>query len=52
MRFRFIEENVGTLPTSRLCQIMEVSTRGYRAYKSRPISQHQRNDMVLLARIR
>lgn len=31
---------------------MEVSARGYRAYKSRPISQRQRNDMVLLAHIR
>ncbi len=49
MRFRVIEEHIGTLPTSRLCQIMEVSARGYRAYKSRPISQRQRNDMVLLA---
>ena len=52
MRFKFIEENIGKLPTSRLCQIMEVSTRGYRAYKSRPISQRQRNDMELLAHIR
>jgi len=52
MRFRFIEENIGTLPLSRLCQIMDVSARGYRAYKSRPMSQRQRNDMVLLAHIR
>jgi len=52
MRFRFIEENRWRLPTERLCQIMNVSSRGYRAYRSRPISQRQREDMVLLAHIR
>jgi len=52
MRFRFVEENIAKLPISRLCQIMNVSTRGYRAYRSRPISQRQRDDMVLLAHIR
>jgi len=52
MRFRFVEENRAALPTERLCQIMNVSSRGYRAYRSRPISQRQREDMVLLAHIR
>ncbi len=52
MRFRFIEDNHASLPTERLCQIMNVSSRGYRAYRSRPISQRQREDMVLLAHIR
>jgi putative transposase len=52
MRFGFIEENRAALPTERLCQIMNVSSRGYRAYRSRPISQRQREDMVLLAHIR
>lgn len=52
MRFRFIEENRAALRTERLCQIMNVSSRGYRAYRSRPISQRQREDMVLLAHIR
>ena len=52
MRFRFIEENRLVLSTERLCQIMNVSSRGYRAYRSRPISQRQREDMVLLAHIR
>ncbi len=31
---------------------MNVSSRGYRAFRSRPISQSQRKDMVLLAHIR
>ncbi len=52
MRFRFVEGNRDTVPTERLCQIMNVSSRGFRAYHSRPISQSQRKDMVLLAHIR
>lgn len=52
MRFKFIEENRVALPTERLCQIMNASTCGYRPYRSRPISQRQREDMVLLAHIR
>ncbi len=52
MRFWFIEENRTALPMERLCKIMNVSSRGYRAFRSRPISQRQREDMVLLAHIR
>ncbi|MCF6321895.1 MAG: IS3 family transposase [Rhizobiaceae bacterium] len=52
MRFKFIEDNRGILPVGRLCGIMDVSSRGYRAWRSRPISQRQRGDMVLLAHIR
>ena len=52
MRFKFIEDNRGVLPIERLCGIMDVSPRGYRAWRSRPISLSQRDDMVLLAHIR
>ena len=52
MRYRFVEEHRGKVPTERLCQIMDVSPRGLRAFRSRPISQSQRTDMVLLAHIR
>ncbi len=52
MRFRFVEENRGGVSTDRLCQIMDVSPRGFRAFRSRPMSQSQRTDMVLLAHIR
>ena len=52
MRFAFIAKNAGMLPVDRLCQIMDVSPRGYRAYRSRPLSQSQRKDMVVLAHIR
>ena len=40
------------IPVERLCQIMDVSPRGYRAYRNRPLSQNQRKDMVVLAQIR
>lgn len=52
MRFAFILENKDFLPIKRLCQIMDVSPRGYRAFCSRPLSQSQRKDLVLLAHIR
>ncbi len=35
-----------------LCRVLQVSSRGFRAWKTRPISQTQRDDMVLLAHIR
>ena len=52
MRFAFIAKNADMLPVERLCQIMDVSPRGYRAYRNRPLSQSQRKDMVVLAHIR
>lgn len=52
MRFAFIAKNADVLPVERLCQIMDVSPRGYRAYRERPLSQSQRKDMVVLAHIR
>ena len=52
MRFAFIAKNEGLLPINRLCQIMDVSPRGYRAWRTRPISKTQRADMVVLAHIR
>jgi putative transposase len=52
IRFKFIEEHQNKVPIQWLCQIMNVSARGYRAYRRLPISQNQRTDMVLLAHIR
>jgi transposase InsO family protein len=52
MRFAFIAENQGVLPASRLCQIMNVSPRGYRSWRDRPVSDRQRKDLVVLAHIR
>jgi len=39
MRFRFIEEHGRGFPINRLCQVLDVSERGLRAYRGRPTSQ-------------
>ncbi len=52
MRFAFVEEHRHELPVIRLCQIMDVSPRGYRAWRSRPMSVSQRKDLVVLAHVR
>ena len=52
MRFRFVEEQRGAFPIKRLCQVMNVSPRGLRAFRSRPARRRQRRDMVVLAHIK
>jgi len=52
MRFAFVQEHCSNIPVERLCRIMNVTSRGFRAWRCRPISQRQRDDMVLLAHIR
>ena len=52
MRFAFIAKNKQILPVNRLCQIMDVSPRGYRAFCNRPLSNSQCKDLVVLAHIR
>ena len=52
MRFAFIDQYRGGLTQVELCRLLEVTDRGYRAWRSRPMSQRQRDDMVLLAHIR
>ena len=52
MRFRFIEEHRGAFPIDRLCQVLNVSSRGLRAFRNRPASRRQRTDMVVLAHIK
>ena len=52
MRFRFVEEHRDMFPAARLCQVMDVSMRGLRAFRSRPASRRQRSDMVMLAHIK
>jgi putative transposase len=52
MRFAFVEEHSRQVPTERLCRMLRVTSRGFRAWRSRPVSQRQRDDMVLLAHIR
>ena len=52
MRFRFIEEHGSDFPTNRLCNVVGVSARGLRAFRSRPASRRQRSDLVTLAHIK
>ena len=52
MRFAFVEKHRKSIPTERLCRIVDVTPRGYRAWRVRPASRRQREDMFLLAHIR
>ncbi len=52
MRFKFIEEHQSTFSVQRMCQVMQVSTRGLRAFRSRPASRRQRTDLIMLAHIK
>lgn len=52
MRFAFIEAWTEFWSVEFLCRVMQVTSRGFRAWKVRPMSQRQRDDMVILAHIR
>ena len=52
MRFRFIEEHRYDFPTNRLYHVVDVSTRGLRAWCTRPASRRQWSDLVTLAHIK
>ncbi|MEP2682179.1 MAG: hypothetical protein ABJP44_10920 [Sulfitobacter sp.] len=52
MRFKFIEEHQTTFSIQRMCQVMQVSSRGLRAFRSRPASRRQRSDLITLAHIK
>ena len=52
MRFKLIDEAKSEFPVQRLCKVLEVSPSGYFAWKSRPASQRQRDDLVLFAHVR
>ncbi|WP_371827045.1 IS3 family transposase [Microvirga sp. VF16] len=52
MRFKFIDAAKENFPVTRLCQVLNVSPSGYFAWRSRPASPRQREDLVLLAHIR
>lgn len=52
MRFAFIDAWKEVWPVEFLCRVMQVTSRGFRAWKVRPMSQRQRDDMVILAHIR
>jgi putative transposase len=52
MKFQFIDVAKENSPVTRVCQVLSVSPSGYFAWRSRPASPRQREDLVLLAHIR
>lgn len=52
MRFALIDAAKAEFPVHRLCGVLGVSQSGYFAWKDRPASRRQRDDMVLLAHVR
>lgn len=52
MRFAFIDRMKKAFSIELLCRVLQVTSRGLRSWRTRPISQRQRDDMVLLAHIR
>lgn len=51
MRFQFVEEHRDTYPVTRLCELLEVSTSGYYAWRSRPVSQREMANQELRKQI-
>ena len=49
MRFKLVDAAKKEFPVQRLCKVLGVSQSGYFAWKSRPASRRQREDLVLLA---
>lgn len=52
MRFAFVQEHRDSWSVERLCAVMQLSTRGYRAWVSRAACQRDRTDLKVLAHIR
>ena len=52
MRFELIDRAKKDFPVQRLCQVLGVSQSGYFAWRARPPSRRQREDLVLLAHVR
>ena len=52
MTFKFIDAVKADVCVSQACRIFGVSQSGYDAWRARPASRRQRDDMILLAHIR
>ncbi len=52
MRSTLVDQAKEEFPMHRLCRVLGVSLSGYIAWKNRPASARQRQDMVLLTHIR
>ncbi|WP_417832849.1 IS3 family transposase [Terasakiella sp.] len=52
MKFQFVHQQRKNHSIAGLCRAMSVSLSGYFAWRHRPVSKRQREDMVLLAHIK
>ena len=52
MKFQFVHQQRKNHSIAGLCRAMSVSQSGYFAWRHRPVSKRQREDMVLLAHIK
>ena len=52
MMFRLIAASKADVSVSKACRLFNVSQSGFYAWKNRPASRRQRQDMILLAHIR
>ena len=52
MRFALVDQAKEEFPVHRLCDVLGVGQSGYFAWKNRPASARQHQDMVLLAHVR
>lgn len=51
-RFAFIDAWKKVWPIEQMCRVLKVTSRGFRAWRSRPMGKRQRKDLVILAHIR
>ncbi len=51
MKFQFVHQHRDIYSIAGLCRVMNISQSGYFAWRKRPASKRQREDMVLLAHI-
>ena len=52
MKFAFVDSWRHIWPVEAICRVIQVSARGYRSWRSRPVSQRDRTDLKVLAHIR
>lgn len=52
MRFALIDAEKAEFPVRTMCRVLDVSESGFFAWRGRPASQRQRDDMIYLAHIR
>lgn len=51
MWYASVEEHRDEIPLNRLCEIKGVRSRGYRAWRRRPLGNRQRGDLLVLAHV-